>query len=99
MTLDVYAHVFDEFDVADRISAEEQIRRARRALMCPFLCPSGPDQAAEDQETPANPYNPICLPRISFMRPEYGTGGQPPPRKDMNPLQLSLFESDGDDQS
>jgi hypothetical protein len=32
------------------------------------------------------------------MKPEYGTGGQPRPRKDMNPLQLSPFEPDGDDQ-
>jgi integrase len=67
MTLDVYAHVFDEFDISDRVSAEEQIDRARERLDVSVLCPSGPDEAAEAQETPANPYNPICLPRISFM--------------------------------
>jgi hypothetical protein len=67
MTLDVYAHVFDEFDVADRVSAEEQIRRAPESLHVSVLCPSGPDEAAEDQESPANPYSPSCLPRISFM--------------------------------
>jgi integrase len=67
MTLDVYAHVFDEFDVADRVPAEEQIRRARESLDVSVLCPSDPNGAVEDQETPANPYNPSCLPRISFM--------------------------------
>jgi hypothetical protein len=67
MTLDVYAHVFDEFEVTDRLSAEEQIRRARKSLNVSVLCPSGPDEATEDQETPANPQSPICLPRISFM--------------------------------
>jgi integrase len=30
MTLDVYAHVFDEFDIAERVSAEDQIEQARR---------------------------------------------------------------------
>ncbi|HET9162193.1 MAG TPA: hypothetical protein VFN89_01945 [Solirubrobacterales bacterium] len=30
MTLDVYAHVFDEFDIAERASAEDQIAQARR---------------------------------------------------------------------
>jgi integrase len=29
MTLEVYAHVFDEFDPAERMSAEEAIRTAR----------------------------------------------------------------------
>src|SRR5207302_2867232 len=29
LALDTYAHVFDEFAVADRLPAEEQIRRAR----------------------------------------------------------------------
>ncbi len=67
MTLDVYAHVFDEFDVADRVSAEEQIRRAREELDVSVLCPSRPDEGAVHQKTPANPHSPICLPRISFM--------------------------------
>jgi integrase len=64
MTLDVYGHVFDEFDPGERISAEDRIRRARDVSV---LCP--PDQEADPrpQETPANSYNPSCLPRISFM--------------------------------
>jgi integrase len=32
MTLDTYAHVFDEFDPDERISAEERIERARAAI-------------------------------------------------------------------
>jgi integrase len=37
MTLDVYAHVFDEFDIAERVSAEDQIEQARRDVSesCP----------------------------------------------------------------
>jgi hypothetical protein len=30
MTLDVYTHVFDEFDIAERVPAEDQIVQARR---------------------------------------------------------------------
>jgi hypothetical protein len=30
VTLDVYVHVFDEFDIAERVIAAEQINRARR---------------------------------------------------------------------
>jgi hypothetical protein len=65
MTLDVYAHVFDEFDVAERLSAEEQIEQARRDVS--VLCPPDSDEDQKPQKTPANPHNPICLPRISFM--------------------------------
>ena len=65
MTLDVYAHVFDEFDIAERVSAEDQIRQARRDVS--VLCPSGSDEGQPEQEIPANRYNPIPLPRISFM--------------------------------
>jgi hypothetical protein len=72
MTLDVYAHVFDEFDVAERVSAEDQIAQARRDVS--GLCPPGSDEAEEPQETLANPYNPINLPRISFI-----TSSVPPP--------------------
>jgi integrase len=52
MTLDVYGHVLDEFDPADRVPAKEQIRRARDVAE---KCPS--DAAAEDEghETPATP--------------------------------------------
>src|SRR3954454_2202271 len=36
MTLDVYGHVFDEFDPSERIPADEQIRRARDvSVSCP----------------------------------------------------------------
>lgn len=72
MTLDVYAHVFDEFDVAERMSAEEQIEHARRDMS--GLCPSGPETGSESHETPANPHKPIVLPRISFI-----TSSVPPP--------------------
>ena len=72
MTLDVYAHVFDEFDIAERTSAEDQIAQARRDVS--GLCPPSSDEAEEPQETPANPYNPINLPRISFI-----TSSVPPP--------------------
>jgi integrase len=65
MTLDVYAHVFDEFDISERVSAEDQIVQARRDVS--GLCPPNSDEGEKPQETPANPYNPICLPRISFM--------------------------------
>ncbi len=65
MTLDVYAHAFDEFDIAERISAENQIAQARRNVS--ELCPPDLDEAEKTQETPANPYSPINLPRISFM--------------------------------
>lgn len=72
MTLDVYAHVLDEFDIAERVSAEDQIGQARRDVS--GLCPLGSGEAEESQETPANPYNPINLPRISFI-----TSSVPPP--------------------
>jgi integrase len=65
MTLDVYAHVFDEFDIAERVSAEDQIAQARRDVS--GLCPPNPEQVDKTRETPANPYSPSCLPRISFM--------------------------------
>ncbi len=65
MTLDVYAHVFDEFDFAERVSAEDQIKQARGDVS--VLCPPGSDTVPGTQKTPADPYNPNCLPRISFM--------------------------------
>jgi hypothetical protein len=77
MTLDVYAHVFDEFDIAERVSAEDRIAQARRDVS--GLCPPGStgtqDPARRSQDFPhasgekaaIEPYNPICLPRISFM--------------------------------
>ena len=93
MTLDVYAHVFDEFDPADRASAEETIRQARADVS--VLCPLSEEQVDKTQETPANPYSPICLPRISFMSPERGTGGHAGSCADTNPLQLRLFGEEG----
>lgn len=72
MTLDVYAHVFDEFDIAERVSAEDQIAQARSVVS--GSCPPDADNGEEEQETPANHYNPISLPRISFM-----TSSVPPP--------------------
>jgi hypothetical protein len=65
MTLDVYAHVFDEFDIAERVSAEDQIAQARRDVS--GLCPPPSEEAQKPCETSGNPYNPNCLPRISFM--------------------------------
>jgi len=72
MTLDVYAHVFDEFDIAERVSAEDQISQARRDVS--ESCPPSADDGEEEQEIPAKPYNPINLPRISFI-----TSSVPPP--------------------
>jgi DNA-binding XRE family transcriptional regulator len=65
MTLDVYAHVFDEFDVTERVSAEDQIAQARRDVS--GLCPPISSKAEKSLGIPGNPYNPSCLPRISFM--------------------------------
>lgn len=72
MTLDVYAHVFDEFDIAERVSAEDQIAQARSDVS--GSCPPRSDDAEEPYEIPANPYSPISLPRISFI-----TSSVPPP--------------------
>jgi integrase len=72
MTLDVYAHVFDEFDIAERVSAEDQIIRARCDVS--ESCPPDPDDGEEGRESPANPYSPINFPRISFI-----TSSVPPP--------------------
>jgi hypothetical protein len=38
MTLEVYGHVFEEFDPAQRTSAEDAIRAARDELVS-VLCP------------------------------------------------------------
>jgi hypothetical protein len=77
MTLDVHAHVFDEFDVAERVSAEDQIAQARRDVS--GLCRSrqrttrGTARQSRDfphatgEKAAIEPYNPISLPRISFM--------------------------------
>ena len=84
MTLDVYAHVFDEFDIAERVSAEDRIAQARRDVS--GLCPPGPLDAqgtvpqlpdfphASGEKAAFEPYNPINFPRISFI-----TSSVPPP--------------------
>lgn len=72
MTLDVYAHVFDEFDLSERVSAEDQIAQARTDVS--ESCPPASGAAQKPCETPANPHNPISLPRISFI-----TSSVPPP--------------------
>lgn len=61
------------------------------------LCPSGPDEAQPEQETPANSYNPINLPRISFMSDEHGTGGHARSSEDKVSPHMSLFEGEDDD--
>jgi len=72
LTPDVYAHVFDKFDISERMSAEDQIAQARRDVS--ESCPYSADDGEEAQEIPAKPYNPISLPRISFI-----TSSVPPP--------------------
>ena len=66
MALDVYAPIFDEFDPTERVSAAEEISRARRGDVS-VLCPPEPDGGRVRAETPANPYSPSWRPRISFM--------------------------------
>ena len=65
MTLDVYSHVFEEFDRSERAGAEDLIRQARADVS--VSCPPGDSEGSEGDETPANSYSPSCLPRISFM--------------------------------
>jgi len=72
MTLDVYAHVFDEFDLSERVSVEDRIAQAWRDVS--ESCPPGSDGAQDQPKSPANSHNPISLPRISFI-----TSSVPPP--------------------
>jgi integrase len=72
MTLDVYAHVFDEFDLSERVSAEDQIAQARSDVS--ESCPPRSEAAQKSCEIPGNHHNPISLPRISFI-----TSSVPPP--------------------
>ena len=44
---------------------------------------------------PQAPYNPNDLPRISFMSREGGTGGHAGAREGTHPLQMSLFDAEG----
>lgn len=66
MTPDVYGHVFDEFDPADGVPADEQIRRARETDVSE-KCPPAEASDLADQETPATVYKPRIFPKISFM--------------------------------
>ena len=52
MTLGTYGHVFEEFEGSARVSAEEQIRRARDKLVS-VLCPSGRPDRGRSNKTPA----------------------------------------------
>jgi hypothetical protein len=94
MTLDVYGHVFDEFDPAERISAEDRIRPARDASVS---CPPGHEAGSETQGTPANGYSPSCLPRISFITSDGDTSDHRRSPAGENPLQLRLFDEESDD--
>jgi integrase len=50
MALDVYAHVFDEFDPTERVSAAEETSHARRGDG-PVLCPPPADGGLEDPKS------------------------------------------------
>jgi len=52
---------------------------------------------ASGEKAAIAPYNPINLPRISFMGPEHGRGGQAGSSEDKDSQQISLFEGGGDD--
>jgi integrase len=54
MTLNTYGHVFDELQGAERLSAEEQIRRAR-AKHVSFLCPPAPARLLPNEQESTKP--------------------------------------------
>jgi hypothetical protein len=56
MTLDVYAHVFDEFDIAERVSAEDQIKQARRDVS--ESCPPDADDGERSRKSLQSPTGP-----------------------------------------
>lgn len=91
-TLDVYSHVVDEFDIAERVSP--RIRSRRRAAIVSERCPPDADEDGEEQETPANLYNPIVLPTISLMRSGLKKGDHGRPSQDEDSLQISLFSKE-----
>ena len=64
MTLDVYSHVFDEFDIAERVTAEDQIAQARRDVS--GLCPPVSDKAEMQQETPDDDFAGVGASRSWF---------------------------------
>lgn len=63
MTLDVYGHVFDEFDPANGIPAAEQIRRARETDV------SKKDPPAETAEPTGKPQKTLRAPSSSPRSP------------------------------
>ena len=72
MTLSTYAHLFEELDGADRTSAENRIRHARRTRFVPET-PTGASEPTE--ETPANPTKPTrgLEPRTPSLRVKCST--------------------------
>lgn len=62
MTLDVDGHVFDEFDPAEGIPADDQIRRARETDVSE-KCPPAETADATDTETRATPTTPKSSPK------------------------------------
>jgi hypothetical protein len=51
-TLDTYGHVFDELDGAERISAEQAIRKARAEARATLVRPAPERVAQKKNETP-----------------------------------------------
>ena len=61
MTLDTYAHLFDELQGRDTVSAEVLIREARDQFMSPdvsVLCPRRDDPISADAENPCKSEEP-----------------------------------------
>jgi hypothetical protein len=52
MALDTYGHVFDELDGAERISAEQAIRKARAEARATLVRPAPDRVARQKNETP-----------------------------------------------
>ncbi|HEV3053394.1 MAG TPA: hypothetical protein VGX45_01980, partial [Solirubrobacteraceae bacterium] len=61
MTLDTYAHLFDELQGVESVSAEALIREARDQFMCPdvsVLCPRADPRERADTENPCKSTEP-----------------------------------------
>jgi len=62
MTLSTYAHLFDEAAGAERVSAEDEIRRARRLVRrerrTRFVPEIASKPSGQSEEEPANPREP-----------------------------------------
>jgi hypothetical protein len=94
MPLDVYRHVFDEFDPADRIPADDQIRRARGTDVCPKSVrrPRPPSQQTRKPCKPSEPHRfPQDLPH-DLVRP---TANGPEPGIPRHALDLVLLHVAG----